>query len=148
MSIATMNTFDEAHALRYLDNDSQFLVQVVRAMQDVLTEQKTVMQQSLASDNFVRMRQCTHSHLPTLKIFGLSAAANVFEMFESAVSRQDMAAIAQLKDSVMAHWHDAQKVLSDWLSGQADKELMIPILQHDTRSYVATPSRFIPVDGP
>jgi HPt (histidine-containing phosphotransfer) domain-containing protein len=148
MSIATMNTFDEAHALRYLDNDNQFLVQVVRAMQDVLTEQKTVMQQSLASDNFVRMRQCTHSHLPTLKIFGLSAAANVFEMFESAVSRQDMKAISQLKDAVMAHWHDVQRVLSEWLSSQASKALMIPTLQHNTPSYASTSSRFFPVDGP
>lgn len=143
-----MNTFDEAHALHYLDNDKQFLIQVVKAMHEVLSEQQSVIQQALDNDNFVRMRQCTHSHLPTLKIFGLCAAANVFEIFESAVSRQDMVAIANLKNSVMAHWHDAQKVLSDWLSGEAKKELMIPLLQHDSRSYVATPSRFFPVDGP
>jgi hypothetical protein len=142
-----MNTFDEAHALHYLDNDKQFLIQVVKAMHDVLSEQQTVMQLALDNNNFVRMRQCTHSHLPTLKIFGLCAAANVFEIFESAVSRQDMDAIAHLKNSVMAHWYDAQKVLSDWLSGEAEKELMIPIRQHDSRSYVAKSSRFLPVDG-
>ena len=143
-----MNTFDETHALRYLDNDKQFLIQVVKAMHDVLSEQHTVIQQALDNGNFVRMRQCTHSHLPTLKIFGLCAAANVFEIFESAVSRQDTEAIAHLKHSVMAHWHDAQKVLSDWLSGQADKELTTPILGHETRSQVAAPSPFFPVDGP
>ena len=143
-----MNTFDEAHALQYLDNDKQFLIQVVKAMHEVLSEQHSVIQQAHDNDNFVRMRQCTHSHLPTLKIFGLCAAANVFEIFESAVSRQDMVAISNLKNSVMAHWHDAQRVLSDWLSGEAKKELMIPILQHDPRSYQTTPSRFFPVDGP
>ncbi len=143
-----MNTFDEAHALTYLDNDKQFLIQVVKAMHEVLSEQQTVIQQALDNNNFVRMRQCTHSHLPTLKIFGLCAAANVFENFESAVSRQDLVSIAHLKNSVMAHWHNAQKVLSDWLSGEAKKELMIPLVQHDSRSYTATPSRFFPVDGP
>lgn len=142
-----MNKFDQNHALTYLDNDPQFLVQVVKAMQDILREQQTVMKQALEQDNFVRMRQCTHSHLPTLKILGLSAAAEVFEMFESAVSRQDMDALSHLKNAVMSHWHDSEKVLSDWLTSQADPELGIPLRQHEPMPYRAASPNHLPVDG-
>jgi hypothetical protein len=41
-----MNTFDEAHALHYLENDKQFLIQVVKAMHEVLSEQHSVIQQA------------------------------------------------------------------------------------------------------
>jgi HPt (histidine-containing phosphotransfer) domain-containing protein len=143
-----MNTFDENLALSYLDNDPQFLVQVVKAMQDILAEQQPVMTQALNHDNFVRMRQCTHSHLPTLKILGLTAAAQVFEMFESAVSRDDSAALSHLKTAVMSQWHDAQKVLSDWLSNQVKPERLIPVQQNDPLSYKTTTPRFFPIDGP
>lgn len=106
------------------------------------------MSEALAKDNVVRMRQCTHSHLPTLKIFGLMGAAKVFEIFEAAVSRQDMDAIARLKLAVMAHWKDVQRVLDDWLTRQNTSEMMIPIQQHDAMSYQPMPTRFFTVDGP
>jgi HPt (histidine-containing phosphotransfer) domain-containing protein len=143
-----MNKFDQNHALTYLDNDPQFLVQVVKAMQDILREQQAVMKQALNQGNWARMRQCTHSHLPTLKILGLSAAAEVFEMFESAVSRQDMDALSNLKTSVMSHWHDSEKVLADWLISQTDLELVPPLRQHETMNYFPTSPRLLPVDGP
>lgn len=143
-----MNTFDENHALSYLDNDRNFLIQVVKAMKDVLREQHDVVKHALENDNFVRMRQCTHSHLPTLKILGLSAAADVFEMFESAVSRQDMCAIMELKHAVIKHWQDVQQVLSDWLSVQSQSELKIPVQQNESLAFVPASPHFFPVDGP
>ncbi|PUE46385.1 hypothetical protein B9Z47_13600 [Limnohabitans sp. 2KL-1] len=143
-----MNTFDEFHALTFLGDDRQFLIQVVKAMQDILNDQQHVMAEALAKDNVVRMRQCTHSHLPTLKIFGLLEAAKVFEMFEAAVSRQDLDAVVRLKLAVMAHWHDVQRVLSEWLTRQIPNELVIPIQQNDTMLFQATQNRFFPVDGP
>jgi hypothetical protein len=144
----TMNTFDESHALTFLGDDFLFLIQVVKAMQDVLHDQTHVMADALSKDNVVRMRQCTHSHLPTLKIFGLVEAARAFEMFEAAVSRQDLDAIVRLKTAVMAHWQDVQRVLAEWLSQQIANELTIPIQKHDTMPYQATQNRFFPVEGP
>ena len=74
--------------------------------------------------------------------------AEVFEMFESAVSRQDMDALSNLKTSVMSHWHDSEKVLADWLISQTDLELVPPLRQHETMNYMPTSPRLFPVDGP
>lgn len=143
-----MNTFDESHALTFLEDDQQFLVQIVKAMQDVLRDQEEIMAEALANDNVIRMRQCTHSHLPALKIFGLRGAAKAFEIFEAAVSRQDMDATARLKLAVMAHWKDVQRVLGEWLTRQNTSELMIPVQKHDTTSFAPMPTHFFKVDGP
>ena len=91
-------------ALSRLDGDAQLLTSVIALMRTVLMRDQPVLMQCIETRDFMGIRQLTHAQLPSLKILGFDAPAQVFEVFESVALMSDWQACERMMHSIAALW--------------------------------------------
>jgi hypothetical protein len=72
------------------------LASVIVLMRSVLIRDQFALSQCIEIRDFMGIRQLTHAQLPSLKILGFDAPAQVFEVFESVALMSDWQACERM----------------------------------------------------
>ncbi len=105
-------------ALSRLDDDGQLLASVIVLMRSVLIRDQFALSQCIEIRDFMGIRQLTHAQLPSLKILGFDAPAQVFEVFESVALMSDWQACERMLPSIEKIWTAIIEALEQHLQTQ------------------------------
>lgn len=105
-------------ALMRLDGDAQLLASVIALMRSVLIRDRSVLLNCIGTRDFMRIRQLTHAQLPSLKILGFDASAEIFERFESAALKSDWRACEHMMPAIGMIWTSIMEALDLHLQTQ------------------------------
>lgn len=105
-------------ALSRLDGDAQLLDGVIALMRSVLIREQSALSQCIEARDFMGIRQLTHAQLPSLKILGFDASAQIFEVFESVALMSDWRACERMLPSIESIWSAIIEALDHRLQTQ------------------------------
>ncbi|MGV0960717.1 MAG: hypothetical protein ACOYB1_12880 [Limnohabitans sp.] len=91
-------------ALSRLDGDAPLLASVIALMRSLLIRDLPTLVHCMQTHDFMGIRQLTHAQLPSLKMVGFDAPAQIFEVFESLALMSDWQACERMMRAIESIW--------------------------------------------